>query len=83
MRGRVGVCGSGRGEGAGAGGGHAEVMCVRGGGIDGATVAKGLRKRDAEAVYRDGVFDVTVDRLAKLVRAPEIAAVGISGWRVR
>ena len=27
-------------------------MCVRGGGIDGATVAKGLRKRDAEAVPR-------------------------------
>ena len=84
MRGRVGVCGSGGGgQGAGAGGGHAEVMCVRGGGMDGATVAKGLRKRDAEAVYRDGVFDPTVDRLASIVRAPELAAVGISGWRVR
>ena len=49
---------------------------MRSGGIDGATVAKGLRNEDAEW-YRDDVFSPTVDRLAKVVRRLGSAAVGM------
>ena len=53
----------------GEGGGY-----VRSGGIDGATVAKGLRNRDAKW-YRDGVFSATVGRLANVVRRLGSAAI--------
>ena len=54
--------------------GGQERLYVRSGGIDGATVAKGLRNRDAKW-YRDGVFSATVGRLANVVRRLGSAAV--------
>ena len=58
------------------GGGGQERLYVRSGGIDGATVAKGLRNRGAKW-YRDDVFSPTVGRLAKVVRRLGSAAVGM------
>jgi hypothetical protein len=67
------VCARGGGGGGKEG---TERVHVRSGGIDGATVAKGLRKRDAKW-YRGDVLPPLVDRFAKFFGRLVSAAVGM------